>query len=135
MPSTCALERGAKRRIPLNYCTLSGTRLAWHARCKACRMIKSVSLALIALSLAGVACSAADPITNKFDCQGVCQRYSDCLDPDYDVGKCRDRCESDASNSDQKQEKLDDCHDCIGDQDKCVNDILQCTASCGAFVP
>jgi hypothetical protein len=30
-------------------------------------MFKSLPLAFILLSLTGVACSAADPITNKFD--------------------------------------------------------------------
>lgn len=98
-------------------------------------MIKAVSVALLALTLASVGCSAADPITNKYDCQNVCQRYADCFDNDYDVGACRDRCESDASNSDQKQDKLDDCADCIGEQSSCVEDIAECTTSCGAFVP
>ena len=97
-------------------------------------MMKSVSLALFALTLA-IGCSAADPITNKFDCQNVCQRYADCFNKDYDVQGCRDRCESDASNSDQKQAKLDDCADCIGDGSSCIEDITQCTTSCGAFVP
>lgn len=98
-------------------------------------MIKSLSLGFIAFALSGIACSAADPVTNKFDCQDVCQRYSDCFDHDYDVEACRHRCESDASNSDAKQSKLDACHDCIGDQSSCVADIAKCTDSCGAFVP
>ena len=80
-------------------------------------------------------CSAADPVTNKFDCKDVCQRYADCFDHNYDVDACRNRCESDASNSDEKQNKLDACHDCIGDQSSCVSDIAKCTTSCASFVP
>ena len=98
-------------------------------------MIKSLSLAFVLLSLSGVGCSAADPVTNHFDCHDICQRYADCFDSSYNVEDCKDKCENDASNSDQKQAKLDDCHDCIGDNSSCVADIANCTSSCGAFVP
>ena len=77
-------------------------------------------------------CGTADEV---FDCQSVCNRYHDCYNADYDVDACRDRCESDASNSDDKQNKLDACHDCIGDQNSCVSDIANCVQSCRAFVP
>lgn len=97
-------------------------------------MIKPLLIAF-GVSLFGVSCSAADPITNKFDCKDVCQRYADCFDHNYDVDACRNRCESDASNSDDKQKKLDDCHDCIGDQSSCVSDIAKCSTSCASFVP
>ena len=98
-------------------------------------MIKPFSFVFVLLSLTGVACSAADPITNKFDCHDICQRYADCFDSSYDVDACKDRCESDASNSDTKQSKLDACHDCIGDHDSCVKDIASCGDDCSAFVP
>ena len=99
-------------------------------------MFKSLFLTFTVLSLSAVGCSAADPITNKFDCHDVCQRYSDCFpDLSYDVDACKSRCESDASNSDLKQAKLDDCHDCIGANSSCVKDIANCASSCGAFVP
>ena len=97
-------------------------------------MIKSFAFVCLALSLTGVACSAADPITNKWDCHAVCQRYADCVNSNYDVNACKDRCESDASNSDAKQNKLDDCHDCIGENDSCVDDIANCSSSCGTFI-
>ncbi|MES1173630.1 MAG: hypothetical protein ABUL62_04805 [Myxococcales bacterium] len=97
-------------------------------------MLKSLPLAFMLLSLSGVACSAADPITNKFDCKDVCQRYADCVNNGYDVSACDDRCQSDASNSDAKQQKLDDCHDCIGSNDSCVKDIAECSSSCGTFI-
>ena len=98
-------------------------------------MFKPFAYLFVALSLTGVACSAADPITNKFDCKDVCQRYADCFKHDYDVDSCKNRCESDASKSDSKQSKLDACHDCIGEQSSCVADIASCSDSCSAFVP
>jgi hypothetical protein len=97
-------------------------------------MWKSFSFVCLVLSLTGVACSAADPITNKWDCHDVCQRYATCLNSDYDVDACKDRCENAAGNSDDKQNKLDDCHDCIGDNDSCVDDIAKCSSSCGTFI-
>jgi hypothetical protein len=97
-------------------------------------MLKTLPLAFMLLALSGVACSAADPITNKFDCKDVCQRYADCFNPDYDVSGCDSRCQSDASNSDDKQQKLDDCHDCIGSKDSCVKDFTSCSSSCGTFI-
>ncbi len=98
-------------------------------------MIKSFSFLFVALSLTGVACSAADPITNKFDCKDICQQYADCFDSKYQVDDCKSRCESEASDSDAKQAKLDACHDCIGDHTSCVADIANCSDSCSAFVP
>lgn len=97
-------------------------------------MIKSFSLAFVMLSLSGVACSAADPITNKWDCHDICQNYASCVNDNYDVDACEDRCKTNASNSENTQSKLDDCHDCIGDHDSCVSDIANCTSSCGTFI-
>jgi hypothetical protein len=56
------------------------------------------------------------------------------LDSDYDVGACKDRCENAAAKSDEKQNKLDDCHDCIGEKDSCVAELASCSSSCGTFI-
>jgi hypothetical protein len=111
-----------------------GTRAARGGRQMIRQIIKPLSFVCLLLSLSGVACSAADPITNKWDCHDVCQRYADCLDSAYDVGACKNRCENAAANSDDKQNKLNDCHDCIGDHDSCVDDIGHCSPSCGTFI-
>jgi len=97
-------------------------------------MFKALPLVCLLSFLSAAACSAADPITNKFDCKDVCQRYADCFDHDYDVDACDNRCQSDASNSDDKQQKLDDCHDCIGSNDSCASDFAKCSTSCGTFI-
>lgn len=116
------------------YSGCSAQRFLAHGLQRRSGMFKSFAFVCLFLSLTGVACSAADPITNKWDCRDVCQRYADCFDSSYDVDACKDRCESDASNSDDKQNKLDDCHDCIGDHDSCVDDISHCSSSCGTFI-
>ena len=96
-------------------------------------MPKLTPVIFISLALFGVACSAADPITNKFTCHDVCQRYADCFNSSYDISGCTDKCEADASDSSDKQNKLDDCHACIGDK-SCVADFTSCSASCGTFI-
>jgi hypothetical protein len=88
-------------------------------------------LSLALFGLLGVGCSSVE---NKFSCHDVCQRYSTCFDSSYDVSGCTSKCEADADNSSDKQNKLDDCHDCIGDK-SCVSDIASCSSSCGTFVP
>jgi hypothetical protein len=97
-------------------------------------MVKFVSVFFIGLCLAS-GCSAADPITNHFTCNDVCQQYADCYDSSYDVGSCKDKCENEASDSDAKQNKLDDCHDCIGDKSSCAGKTFSCADSCSDFVP
>ncbi|MEP7051568.1 MAG: hypothetical protein ABJB12_14500 [Pseudomonadota bacterium] len=54
-------------------------------------MTKLVSLVFAAIALASAAtgCSAADPVTNHFTCDDVCQTYADCFNDKYDVDECR----------------------------------------------
>jgi len=98
------------------------------------RQLGVVFLVILAsVSLFGFGCSAASDVSNKFSCHDVCQRYADCFNKDYDVDSCASKCESDADNSGDKQNKLDDCHDCIGDK-SCVGDFASCSGSCGTFI-
>ncbi len=101
---------------------------------KIAAMIKFVSVLFMGLALAS-GCSAADPITNHFTCHDVCQQYADCYDSSYDVSSCSDKCQNEASDSDDKQNKLDACHNCIGDNSSCAGKTFSCADSCGAFVP
>lgn len=99
-------------------------------------MIKPFASVLIALTFAVAACSdATDPVTNHFDCNDICESWRDCADSDYDVDGCRDRCEDDASDNDNKQTKLDNCHECLKNNDSCVSEAVSCASSCSAFVP
>ena len=99
-------------------------------------MIKSFASVLIALSFVVAACSdTVDPVTNHFDCGDVCERWRDCVDSDYDVDSCRNKCEDDASDSNEKQTKLDNCAECLKNNDSCLKEGVSCASSCSAFVP
>lgn len=78
-----------------------------------------------------VGCDAVDA---AFDCQAVCTKYHDCYDGDYDIGKCRDRCRSEAAKDSTIRAKADTCETCI-DGKSCVNATFQCGVDCGAIVP
>lgn len=100
-------------------------------------MIKPFAAVLVVLSFAAAACSdTVDPVTNHFDCNDICESWKSCSKDDgYDVDACRDRCEKDASDNDNKQTKLDNCHKCLDDNDNCLSEATMCATSCSAFVP
>jgi hypothetical protein len=68
-----------------------------------------------------------------FDCQAACSRYSDCYDPDYNVGACRDRCRTAAKNDPDIKRAADECEACIGDR-SCLSATFSCATSCGAIL-
>lgn len=79
-------------------------------------------------------CDAADEIEAEIDCQSVCDRYAECLDADYDVSACQDRCEDDVDTGDLSQGDLDDCENCIEER-SCANATFACATECGSIVP
>jgi len=89
---------------------------------------------LVGVVAAASSGSGCDSAKAAFDCQSVCQRYKDCYDADYDVGKCRDTCRSKADNDSTWQDKADDCASCIGDK-SCVGATFSCAVECGGIVP
>jgi hypothetical protein len=92
------------------------------------------------LGLAGFAfCSAAacddakDEIENTITCADVCERYQECVDADYDVAACTDRCEDDASSSETRESRLEECDACIEDR-SCVGSAFACATECAGFI-
>lgn len=100
-------------------------------------MKKLRSLILGSVALCGVgmfSLSSCDSVDAAFDCQSVCQRYHDCFDKDYDVGKCRSSCRDRAANDSTVREKADTCEACI-DEKSCTGAVFNCSPSCSAIVP
>ncbi len=83
----------------------------------------------LALSI-GVGCSEVD---EAFDCQQICQRYSDCFDANYDVSACRGRCETNADNQAGFAARADDCETCLDDR-SCTGSFA-CASECAGVVP
>jgi len=92
-----------------------------------------LGLALFLTAIVG--CSdTVDDINNSIDCHGVCKRYADCFDSDYDVDGCTDKCENRADNDDDRQRQLRMCDDCI-DERSCTSATFACADDCAGIVP
>ncbi len=72
-------------------------------------------------------------IENAIDCLGICNRYKDCYDSNYDVSACSDRCRSNSSNDDYER-KVDACNDCL-DGKSCAGATFACGAECSSVLP
>lgn len=59
--------------------------------------------------------------------------YSDCIDADYDVGECVDRCEDNAANDDTFSDTADACENCLDDR-SCTGSFA-CADECIGIVP
>ncbi len=97
--------------------------------------MQRTALAILALisTFALPSCSAADKVQNKVSCSTVCNRYKDCFDSNYDVGKCTDNCESQADTNGDKDRKLDECNSCIGGQ-SCTGAAFNCATQCSGII-
>jgi len=94
----------------------------------------SIVLALQIASLALVNCSdSVDEVTNNITCNGVCERYKDCFDGNYEVDACTNKCESDATASEEKERRLELCDNCI--EDRSCTESFGCADECGGIVP
>lgn len=94
-------------------------------------------LRLLALPLAvlmAASCDLTDEVEAEIDCHGICQRYADCFDEDYDVSACQDRCEDDVDRGELTQAEVDTCDDCIDDR-SCAEGTLNCATECLDIVP
>lgn len=83
---------------------------------------------------AGVGLSSCGEAEELVDCQRICSRYASCFDEDYDVGACRDRCETKSDEESGFESKADACESCIDDR-SCSAATFACTTECGDIVP
>lgn len=84
--------------------------------------------------LLAASCDLSDEVESEVDCYGICQRYADCFDEDYDVSACQDRCEDGVDRGDLTMEEVDECYECIDDR-SCAEGTLSCTTECLDIVP
>ncbi len=88
----------------------------------------------LVLGLSAASCGdEVDKIDNKITCSSVCNRYKDCFDSDYDVEQCTDTCEAEANNDNDKEQRLEDCDDCI-DGESCSGAAFGCATECTGII-
>ncbi len=86
-----------------------------------------------ALLLSTSAFTGCDSADEAFDCQSICQRYSDCFDSEYDVSACADNCRDMAADSEAYSDKADNCETCI--DDRSCTESFACVSECVGVVP
>jgi hypothetical protein len=100
-------------------------------------MLKKTWTALCALMIvAGVLVGAPGcrNVENALDCRGICDRYKDCYDHNYNTDDCHNRCEDKANDNKDFMRKVDACNDCLGDK-SCASATFTCLDECGGIVP
>lgn len=97
------------------------------------RFVFHSSLAGLVLAAALAACSDSVEKVDQFtDCMDICNRYADCIDSDYDVGKCEDRCRDKDFKNDNNV--VDKCENCLDDK-SCTGSVFACSVECASIVP
>jgi len=95
-------------------------------------LVLSAFVALFSgLSVGLASCDEVDRVT---DCQDICGRYADCFDSAYDVNACRNRCDEAASDSENFDQKVDTCENCLDDR-SCASATFGCATECSGIVP
>lgn len=64
------------------------------------------------------------------DCQQVCANYENCVDSDFDVSGCADRCRERADNDSAFDTKVSQCESCIDSNEACAASEAQCASEC-----
>lgn len=73
-------------------------------------------------------------LEDRLNCRQACDRYADCLDSDYDVGACIDRCTDRAEESEEYSRRVDVCESCLEDR-SCSEATVACAVDCADVVP
>ena len=100
-------------------------------------MKKKLSVMFLGALLAGivsfVGAGGCDEIQNTYNCSDLCNRYQDCFNQNYDTFTCTDRCEDLADESQNFDERANECQNCLN-QHSCAGAALSCP-SCAGIVP
>jgi hypothetical protein len=94
--------------------------------------------ACLCLGLAGsYGCDSEDnPIEDaqeSVECTGICDKYQECFDSDYDTDKCEDNCKRRADDPDHLDQE-ERCSTCI-DEKSCGDATFSCADDCIGIVP
>jgi hypothetical protein len=87
-------------------------------------------LAALALfsAVTGLFAVGCQDLQELADCQDICENFKTCADSSYDVGKCRDNCETRADNDKDFASTVGECQACV--TNKACSEQLKCTGDC-----
>jgi len=64
----------------------------------------------------------------RTNCTNVCQKAHDCVNPNADVAKCTDDCDSKSSSDNVYQAKVENCANCV--EPKACTETSSCLGDC-----
>ncbi|HVH43187.1 MAG TPA: hypothetical protein VM925_12620 [Labilithrix sp.] len=64
------------------------------------------------------------------DCSDFCERVHECVDSNVNVDACEDACEAWADGNSDRENKVDQCSECVSQNDACSDATRRCTADC-----
>lgn len=67
-------------------------------------------------------------------CATYCSAWDQCINNDVDVGRCEERCQSWADESERNTARVEECGQCIGDTNTCSETTDRCFDDC-LFIP
>jgi hypothetical protein len=90
-------------------------------------------LAFVSL-LSIVAGGGCSQVEHLYDCNHICNRYSQCFDANYNVDDCTNKCKDNANNDSSFADKADMCQSCEDDK-SCAGATFECATECVGIVP
>jgi hypothetical protein len=88
---------------------------------------------VLSVAFATLGFHGCDKADQAYDCQGICQKYADCIDSNYDVSECADSCRTKAEDDQAFADRADDCQACV--DDKACSETWPCVDECVGLVP
>jgi hypothetical protein len=95
------------------------------------RALLTAAFVVLTTGPLSLGCNEAD---SAIDCASICERYRDCVNDDYDVEECAERCQDSAENDREFRNDADECHACTDDR-SCSGAVFNCLGECASIVP
>jgi hypothetical protein len=95
--------------------------------------MKRTAAIAIALGLSSVFLNGCEEAEELLDCRQICVAQQDCVNDEYDVGACTDRCESQSDKDDDYRDRARLCEACIEDR-ACAEQQAQCAQYCSPLI-
>lgn len=93
--------------------------------------IPSTTAAVAAVLALGASCrTQSESWDNRVDCDTICDRYSACFNPTFDVESCEDRCFDRAQVDYDFEFQVDRCSTCMRDLTCELIDLTECREDC-----
>lgn len=88
-------------------------------------MVACGVLASVIVVVLGPACGGLSS-----HCSHFCERWKECVDNNVNVDRCEDACEDWADGNSDRETKVDECDECLSQNDECSETNRRCASDC-----